>query len=96
MTRADTPNRIRFEICVLGVARAETFYVEEQVPDGWPLPAVGALARPLAVEGPERRVVQVVSTGAVTYVELEPIDISQGERNVDEEAAALRAAGWRT
>jgi len=94
MTRAGAPNRIRFEIRVLGVSTAETFHVEQEVPDGWPLPTIGGVARPMSIEGPERRVVGITSTGTLTTIELEPIDCSFGEKDFIAEAGWLAAHGW--
>jgi hypothetical protein len=50
--------------------------------------------------GPLRRVAKVKRLGSGSQywasVTFEPIDISHGERHMDEEAAALFKAGWRT
>jgi hypothetical protein len=90
----------RFEIRVLGVATAETFHQDAEIPGDAPLPAVGLFASPPGLgSGPSRRVVKVerMSAGAkyAAIVTVEPIDISRGERHMDEEAAALRRAGWK-
>ena len=94
MTRADPSNRICFEIRVLGVETSETFHVEEEVPDGWPLPVVGDFAKPRSIEGPERRVMSVAMAASIAWVQLEPIDCSFGQKDFTAEAEWLMAHGW--
>jgi hypothetical protein len=98
MTRSH--NRIRFEIRVLGVATAETFHFDTEIPGEAELPAVGQFASPpLLGSSASHRVMKVerMPSGSkfAAVVTLEPIDISYGERHMDEETGALLKAGWR-
>ena len=89
--------RVRFEIRILGVTKAQTFHYDDEIPD--PLPAVGDHAYPPSLSGhPARRVVAIESprSGLAAVVHLEPIDCSHGEPSLAMGVATLRAAGWLT
>jgi hypothetical protein len=100
MTRAETANRILFELRVLGVATAETLFVETEIPGDAPLPVVGEFVSPPTLGSDSSRLVVKVARTApgsrfAAIVTLEPVDISFGERPMDEEIRALRRTGWR-
>ena len=97
--RASMNRRVRFEVRILGVATADRFHFEEEIPTGSAMPRTGELAGPLRSMAAWRRVTAVEPAPAqwnvAAVVRLEDIDCSQLERDHDAEEAALRGAGWK-
>jgi hypothetical protein len=88
--------RVRFEIRILGVTKAQIFYYDDEIPDLFP--AVGDHAYPSSLLGhPTRRVVGIDGphSGRAATVYLEAIDCSHGEFSLARGIATLRTVGWK-
>ena len=93
--RLRVTRRVCFEVRILGVATADRFYFEDEIPTDVDVPTVGEFAGPVHSTTAWRRVVALGRMGEMTVITLEPIDCSQLKRDQIYEEAALREAGWK-